>query len=194
MSLSITYGNGSFIAVGSSGTILQSGPAPGIGLSTGWNFISLPNQPQNTAIEAVLGNAAGSTVIVWGYDNQNKAWKKWKPQGAGNTLTDLESGKGYWIYVTAPATIVTTGWAAPSTNVHLYPGWNLVGYAGTDNRYVPTALSGLSGPWSVVWNYEGSRWAAKSQSVTALPVEILDTFRQMKAYWIKIDREADWVQ
>jgi hypothetical protein len=190
----VVYVNGTFVIVGDGGTIIQSNPAPGIALSPGWNFVSFLKQPQNTAVEAVLGEAAANTAIVWGYDDQGKAWKKWTPTGIANTLLAMESGKGYWIYMTAPAMIDMTGWTAPTTSVHLYPGWNLVGYAGTEKRNVLSALSTLLGTWSLTWNWENSRWAVKSRTSTTLPVEVLDTFRQMKAYWIKMDGAADWAQ
>jgi hypothetical protein len=194
--LGVSYGNGTFVAVSWQGAIIQSSPASGINLSPGWNFISFPKQPANTAIEAVLSDPSSTPVIVWGYDNQAKAWKKWEPQGAANTLATMESGKGYWIYMNAAGTIDMTRWTLPPATVSIYNGWNLVGYAGTDNKHVPLALSTLPTNWSLVWNWEYSRWQAKHRTISALPgFDALDTFRQMKAYWIRVDgQDMEWNQ
>jgi hypothetical protein len=190
----IAYGNGFFVATAHH--IIVSAPASGINLSPGWNFVSLPKQPSNTVIDAVLADVSSTAVIVWGYDNQDKTWKKWKPQGSANTLTAMESGKGYWIYMNAAGAIDMVGWTPPVANVPLYKGWNLVGYSGTDNRTVPLALSVLAGNWSLVWNWGYPQWQAKHRTITALPgFDALDTFRQTKAYWIKVDgQDTNWSQ
>jgi hypothetical protein len=189
----VTYANNAFVVVGNHGTILQS--APGIALSPGWNFISLPKHPQDTAMAAVLAGVASKVAIVWGYDNERKVWNQWKPQGSTNTLTTMEKGKGYWMYMNSPATIDMTGWTASETDLQLYVGWNLVGYAGPDETDVVSELSRTSLNWTIVWNWDNASWKARHRFITNLPVESLPSFRRTKAYWIRVQGGgSDWTQ
>jgi filamentous hemagglutinin family protein len=166
-------------------------------LFPGWNFISLPMEPSDTTIGKVLAGVASKVAIVWGYDNETKVWTKWKPQTLTSTaLTTMETGKGYWIYMTGTAIINMTGWAPAPTTVHLFEGWNLVGYSGPNNKDILTALDTISSNWSLVWNWSNQEWKAKPRSNKILPAQtLLDTFGQTRAYWIKMQGgEADWVQ
>ena len=167
---------------------------PPLSLSSGWNFVSLSAQPADNTIESVLAGFVDKVTIVWGYENQTKTWKKWTPQGTGNTLTTMQPGKGYWIYMNGTGTIATTGWTPPPSVVHLYSGWNLIGYTGENKKGATPALGTLTGNWSVVWNWESNQWTVKHRSLTTLPVPSLDTFYETKAYWIKMEGEADWAQ
>jgi hypothetical protein len=168
-----------------------------LALVEGWNFISLPKTPPDTDIASVLADVSSSVRIVWGWDNQNQGWKKYVPQGQSNTLSTMEPGKGYWVYMDQPGTISTGTWASPSsTTIHLHPAWNLIGYLGTDGTGVSTALSSIGGKWNMVWVWDNGQWSAKSTTVTTLPppIQTLSVFNQGKAYWIKDGVEADWTE
>ena len=52
-----------------------------ISLVQGWNLVSLPVQPTNTAIGSVLSGINGFYEVVWAYPNQ--AWKVYDPNDAG---------------------------------------------------------------------------------------------------------------
>ena len=67
-----------------------------ISLSSGWNLVSLPVQPANTAIASVLSGISGSYEVVWAYPNQT--WQVYDPiDTAGSTLTSMQAGMGYWV-------------------------------------------------------------------------------------------------
>jgi hypothetical protein len=66
------------------------------------------------------------TSVAYGHDNQAKAWKAFEP-GAPDflqTLPEFGALNGYFIYTTGECTI-----ALPSGTLHLYPGWNLIGWS-----------------------------------------------------------------
>jgi N-acetylneuraminic acid mutarotase len=159
-------------------------------LCTGWNFISLPLTPPDTTIDQVLSPLSSKVVIVWGYDNATKAWKKWTPAGGpGNTLLTMEPGKGYWIYMDDVASLDISPWGAlVSPCVTLSAGWNLVGYGGFYGREVGAVLGGLSGQWSFAWTWQNDQWYGKPAAMVTLPAPIqpLSTFSQKKAFWIKM--------
>jgi len=156
--------------------------------------------PQNTAIATVLTPVLPNKVkIVWGYDNERKAWKKWQPGDQALSLTTLETGKGYWIYMQAAGDIDMTGWgAAPGNPIHLYTGWNLVGYTGAEDQIVNDGSATIAGEWSFLWGWIKGNWYGIKESMQTLPapVEPLTTFNQGRAYWINIKSgtTADWTQ
>jgi hypothetical protein len=169
-----------------------------ISLTPGWNFISLPKVPQAVAIATVLASVSPKVRIVWGYDNEHQVWKKWQRGDQAPSLTTMETGKGYWIYMEAAGDIDMTAWNVmpPGTLTHLYTGWNLTGYTGTEGRDVDDGLNGISGVWSIVWGWANGIWYGKHETIQTLPAPIqpLMTFDHGKAYWIKVKSgmAADW--
>ena len=159
-------------------------------LAYGWNFISFPQLPVNPAsIQAVLKDVSPGVRIVWGYDNQNKVWLKYSPNlslRTPNSLDKVEYGKGYWIYMDSPGTIDLIFWNPPaSVDVHLYAGWNLVGYHGEDGLAAAAVLSDPSINWSIVWNWYGNQWSAIHRTIKTLPVPSIESFYLSRAYWIR---------
>ncbi|MEI6152608.1 MAG: choice-of-anchor D domain-containing protein [Deltaproteobacteria bacterium] len=154
-------------------------------LSTGWNFVATTKQPWDQSIAKVLSDISSKVRIVWGYNNQTQVWSRWKPASLNNTLATIESGKGYWIYVNEPVTLTITG-TIPSSTLHLFEGWNLIGYMGQDNASIASELQSFSGKWSIVWHWDNSIWYAKDEVQTNLPVQALTYFRRGKAYWVSI--------
>jgi plasmid maintenance system killer protein len=166
--------------------------SPRLNLSSGWNFISFPRLPADTSISTIM---SGKDVrIIWGWDNVNQVWLKWKPLSSDNTLTNFEFGKGYWIYVNGQTTIDMSNWNKPSSStLTLRPGWNLIGWLGMDNRPISDALSSLNNNWRVIWTWEDGTWYGKHTSLN-LPYPELTTLKKGKAYWIKMTNEAIWEQ
>jgi Raf kinase inhibitor-like YbhB/YbcL family protein len=194
-----TARTGTIAVAGKTFTITQRAAPPGsISLTSGWNFISLPRLPPNSAVSEVLKDVSANLQIVWSYDNQLKQWFSFR-KGLPSTLTTMEAVKGYWVYMNAPGTITMTQWnLLPSTRVNLFEGWNLVGYAGADNGDVTTALAGISSNWSALWSWTGEKWYARVMSMPVLPDAIgsLSVLNPGKAYWIKIrpGMATDWTQ
>jgi hypothetical protein len=92
-----------------------------ISVTPGWNLISLPLQPPNPSIATVLARINGAYEAVWAYPNQT--WKVYDPNDtAGNTLTNMQAGDGYWIKMTSAKTLSVAG-SAPSSS--LFPGGTL---------------------------------------------------------------------
>ncbi len=164
-------------------------PGNTVPLSQGWNFISLRNQPPNTAIDAVMNDVSPNVLIVWGYDNTNKVWKKWKPGGTSNTLSSMDIGNGYWVYMVNQAVIDMSQWIPVSSFLpaSFYQGWNLIGYNGTDGLSVADALQSVHSQW-IIWNWAASTWYADAPTIPSLPATIgpLTNLYQGKAYWVKI--------
>ncbi len=165
-----------------------------LALTAGWNFVSTSTTPDNSAIGVVLNDISPKVQAVWGYDNQSKQWLKYVPDAQNPTLTAFESGKGYWIYVDSSANLTVAGSDA-SPSIHLYAGWNLVGYNGTDSRDVASSLMTIPGKWNVLWTWSGG-WSGKHETIYPLPspIQALILMHRGKAYWIKVRETADWIQ
>jgi len=110
-----------------------------IPLQVGWNLISSPLMPYNTAIESVLAHliAHGTVESVWTmvYQGGAQVWKVWTPTaGPVDTLTKIVDGQGYWIKMkandslTIVGTWTTLGDGETPPAYPVYDGWNLIGY------------------------------------------------------------------
>lgn len=78
-----------------------------IPLAAGWNLVGYPKQSPQAIAEA-LASIGGNYEFVYGYDGRNPD-NPWRihdvrnPLAAGS-LTQMEPGKGYWIYMKNAAT------------------------------------------------------------------------------------------
>jgi hypothetical protein len=165
-----------------------------LSLAAGWNFVSFPKQPTDNAIASALADVLSDVLVVFGFDNELKTWKQYRPAAGDNTLATIEQGKGYWIYLSADGTIDISTWTSVSSQVHLDEGWNLVGYSGTDGTAIATSFVSVSG-WQVIWTWVSGTWKAAANGVQ-LPIPPVSTFKQGRAYWIKMGTgaSADWSQ
>jgi hypothetical protein len=172
-------------------------------LDPGWNFISIPIQPTDSAVPAVVADILSDVQVVWSYDNANQRWLKYRrdllPQTA-NTLASIDTGKGYWVFMNQQGTLTVTGAAISQPTIRLYEGWNLAGYSGVDGVLVENSLLGGGRiDWSAAWNWNNQKWYCKTASPSdpIASVGQLDELRQGDAYWVKVKRGAgpvDWIQ
>ena len=136
-----------------------------LGLSAGWNLISLPNNPSSTAIDTVVGTANGVSTV---YAYQDGAWKvavREKTDGAwgafAGSLTTMEGHKAYWVKtsdfqklkIDIPALVGgASGSDTPPTppTIGINVGWNMVAAVDTsgalaDDADVSTVKAYLTG-------------------------------------------------
>jgi hypothetical protein len=162
-----------------------------LSLSPGWNLISLPLQPSNTAITSVLNDISTSFTIVWAYDALAGVWKNYQPS-APSDLTAMEAGKGYWIKMTEAKSLVIAGQPASSQTISLKTGWNLVGWNKTTSTPVSTTLTGISSNTSIVWAYDALAGVWKNYQPSA-PSD-LSNFTPGLGFWIKVNADVNWTQ
>ena len=139
-------------------------------LNQGWNLMSLPIIPVNSAIESVLAGI-GTTwqekvESVWYYDpaitDPTKRWRSYRPGLPNPTLTKIEDGKAYWINMNAatPLTVAGVAIVLPGQVPQTYSvraGWNMVGFKSrSTNTTVETYLQGTK--WVRVLEFENGNW------------------------------------
>lgn len=127
-------------AVGNKGPVDEEkfkveGGSFNIDLFKKWNLISVPFMLLNDSPAEVFGDLPGVTG-VWTYDSEAGEWLMWAP----NKPSDLEQivpGWGYWVLekndsetLTIGGSLFKQGPILPPAR-QLVPGWNLVGYYGT---------------------------------------------------------------
>ncbi len=172
------------------GAVAGAQPIDSISLLPGWNLVSLPLRPADTAIASVLSGIQGAYEVVWAYPADG-AWKVYDPNdSAGSTLTTMQAGVGYWIKTAAKNKLYVSG-STPSSSIQLGSGWNLVGYDGALCAAPSTAFSGLPpGDLQTVWGYPSQGWESYDPTNGAQP----STFKLCPGagYWIYVNSAETW--
>ncbi|MFO8109492.1 MAG: PQQ-binding-like beta-propeller repeat protein [Thermoplasmata archaeon] len=124
-----SYDNDLYAITGGYDIDLTSG-----GASDGWNFISLPYEPHDTDLMALLDDPdngiAGNYDKVMYYSALEDTWKTFIPgrEDHYNNLDEVNHKMGFWIHMANNETLTVLGSPPSSTTVKLEPGWNMVGY------------------------------------------------------------------
>jgi hypothetical protein len=132
-----------------------------IDLVEGWNLISLPLIPLDSAINAVVAGILDKVISVWHYDAAAKRWYSFAP-GASSDLTSMRDGKAYWINMKAAQNLTLAGRenAVPPALPPTYDvvvGWNMVGFKSTASNV--TAADYLDCTKCVrIYGYKNGTW------------------------------------
>ena len=165
-----------------------------IELQPGWNLISVPGDPFNPAIGAVIGADLKADTVL-GY--QSGEWVTSVRNDDGRwqgTLTDIQGGYGYWVRTTVVETIETV---IPPTlptsvlpTVPIISGWNLVGVVDAAQRSIgedvgedaDEYLTSLKNTWRVAYSFETqlNQWAKLLPGTDGVEATMLNG----KGYWL----------
>jgi hypothetical protein len=158
-----------------------------IGIKTGWNLISLPVKPATTSIGTVLSGIDGSYEAVYAFTGTQ--YESYIPGEAGNTLTNIDAGRGYWVYAVKEAALNVEG-ATPSTGIQLRDGWNLVGFNSTSPLDADKALSSIAGKYDAVYAFNST--TNGYQSYIPGQAGDLSRFEPGRGYWIYASSSVTW--
>ena len=117
-------------------------------ITAGWNAISFPANPVDTALDAVFTEEAIDRVVGWNPMSQTGPWSiasridgVWTTSANFAPLTDVEVRYGYWVHSMAfvkqsvllegPINRETGGKPDP-VGIYTVPGWNFVGVVDQD--------------------------------------------------------------
>ena len=123
----------------------------GIILLSGWNFISVPYELDDSSVDGVLTGVAYDALVH--YNAETRLWE---------AVSTFEPLKGYWINVSATDQVILEGSLAPAMtggtelpSLQLYEGWNSVGsmYSVAHNAEfvlssIDDYLTKIVGPWN----------------------------------------------
>ena len=126
-----------------------TGVSVNVTLNKGWNLMSLPIVPDDSAIATVLADITDDVVIsVHYYRATTESWLIYAPPDF-TSLTTMEDGKAYWINMGAAANLTLVGQAVappgygpPPPTYDVVEGWNMVGFRAMGNMDVEDYLLG----------------------------------------------------
>ncbi len=143
-------------------TTAYMGPEPGgsqqtaIELVAGWNFFSIPTEPEDTRPDVVLDSIRGKYDSILGYDAVLEEWLAYTVDVAPflNNLDKVVPGRGYWIKMNQPGILVFQG-VRPATAILLRAGRNLVGYnSQAFSKPIAECMESIEGQYNSVWTYD----------------------------------------
>lgn len=159
-----------------------------ITLSMGWNLISLNLVPADTAIASVLAQITGKYSSVWAY--VNGSWLVYDANNPGfSDLTTIDAGYGYWINMTDTGVLPNTG-TAPSKDVSLNNGWNLVGFNSAASMNTADALATIAGQYVSAWAFINGAWQVYDPANPGF--SDLLTMEPGYGYWINATAASTW--
>jgi hypothetical protein len=163
-------------------------------LVAGWNLVSLPVVPVDPTATNMLRSlaASGKLVSVYGYTGTPRTWKYYLP-GKASTLTTLNDGVGYWVYMRSADTLYVNGTVIPPASnppaYALVSGWNLVGFKSQPNATEPKTVSQFLG--SISGSYDGNEvWLYNSSSHIWAQMGASDTLHPGDAFWVRMTAAA----
>jgi len=143
-----------------------------IAMGAGWNLISFPGTPEDTAIASVLPSSHPSTDVLTYTDGQWLVASRTAGGAWEGTLTAITGSQAYWINTTSSEPISallalpSVGAAATPPSVSVRAGWNLVpvidmaqadqdSTAGSaDDRDASDYFASID--WSVAYTYDSN--------------------------------------
>ena len=162
-----------------------------VGLGSGYNLVSLPVAPTNTALQSVLSSVDGKYTKAFAYINGS-----WRQYIVGappfvNNLTDLTEKLGFWINMTSPDTLRVPGNTPSATDISLSVGSNLVGFPRSAAQPLTEALASIVGKYTKVFANINGQW--KQYIVGAPPfVNTLTQLEPGRGYWIYVTEDCIW--
>ncbi|MFO7868595.1 MAG: glycosyl hydrolase family 8 [Bacteroidales bacterium] len=120
-------------------------------LNQGWNMVSFWVLPEDAAIESVFAPLGDNLVQI---KTQNSIYIP-GINDAYNTLSTIEIGKGYMVYLNSPETLTIEGTPTDAMSTSLHEGWNLVGYPFENENDIQTIINPISSQVSSIKNFEG---------------------------------------
>ena len=153
-------------------------------LSRGPNLVSTPLVQSNESIEAVLQTVQYDKA--WFYDSSSQEWKSYVKSKSYSTLNNVNHTMGVWINVTKNSNLTVAGMVPTQTAIHLYKGWNLVGFPSFNPTYSVSDLNAGVGPTRV-------------EGFDPLPPYHLRVFEDSEVlqagdgYWVRVEADVAWM-
>ena len=172
-----------------------------LGLTPGWNLVSVPGTPLDSSVQSVMGDSMNASIVLAYQDdawltavNDNGTWR--------GTLTDIVGGYGYWVQTTAfesiSALIPETDTSSVLPTASVIRGWNLLGVV--DVLQAPTKEDTCVAPsggseaddyfgnfdWKVAYSFDTSNntWDKAIEGSEAAADATADEICNGKGYWV----------
>jgi len=156
-------------------------------LTTGFNLVSSPVMLNAThrSIREALQTVKFDNA--WLFHGPTQEWRLYSPSKPGQIDVDADYEMGIWVNVTEDSNFTVAGlvpWV--STEIMLWPGWNLVSFPSFGTTYTVADLKSETGATRV----EGFDMAASPYHLKALTDG--DVLQTGYGYWVKVDGTVSW--
>ncbi len=167
------------------------------GIKSGWNFLSIQLEPNDTSLATVMDPIMDDIIAVWSYDTLSDDWSRYDKNNPFPWLNDLEnvySLTGYWVLADSETSLLTNGSFMTDEPIQLYAGWNLVGYKSIETRDLMDAISMIYDHLNAIWTYDtkDDRWLRYDKNNPFPWLNDLQYVEPGKAYWIKVTENCEW--
>ncbi|MBC7265032.1 MAG: hypothetical protein H5T64_11860 [Chloroflexi bacterium] len=166
-------------------------------ITSGWNLLSLPIEPDSPAVEDLLAPIAGAFDLVYAYEGCDEAdpWKKYDTNVPPflNDLQDIPETVGFWLHGTSATTLPVSGHCVTEVTIHLCEGWNLVGYPLSAPKPVAVALTSIDGLYDLVYSYDASDGTDPWKKYDVNVPPFLNDLTEMRpgwGYWIHANSDC----
>ncbi len=168
-----------------------------VDLYPGWNIFSVPYGLEDPSIASVLIDLSGKYNSVYSYDERTGNWQSYLLNktifDGSDSLTTIESGKGYWVDMKERSSIIFEVQDSPF-NKELSQGWNLIGYPKSESVETGIAFSSLNNRHDIIYGYDNElkTWKIYSPYPSPLFNNTLTHLEPGKGYWIYVYENSNW--
>ncbi|MBN1813561.1 MAG: fibronectin type III domain-containing protein, partial [Anaerolineae bacterium] len=198
-----TSGSGTYINLSQGVFLTVTVTAPAtfdVGLVPGWNLVSFPIHPDQTAPADVLGAIEGYYDVVYTYNGCDTAdpWAQYVPGAPAyaNDLTAMDETQGFWIDVSTATTLQVGGAVPEASSIPLCAGWNMVGYPALTAQPPADALASLaSGGCVRVYAYNPTNATDPWKMYNSCAPAYTNDLAQMEpgwGYWMYVEQAGTW--
>ena len=170
-----------------------------LGLTAGWNLVSLPGDPVDGSLGTVLSSSRITQVLTYDPKDANGPWLvatrasdgSWS---AASTITAIDSLHAYWINTSGGETVqpllklVAVGTGATPPTVSVAAGWNLVPVIDLRQRSVGTTIDSAayltSISWKVAYTYDPADSVGPWVRILPSTSSTTTNVKIGKGYWV----------
>ena len=172
---------------------------PSVELKQGFNLISLPVLPENLSVlSALSGLQFGVDYdVVYRYNTSTEQFEVFRNISWLNQFTELELGKGYYIYMLRAKNLTITGTpitSQQSINLTGNNKWNLAGWSSLSTKSIASSVSGLNldADFSAIELYNASSSNFIGYYDANENFNTLHEFSSYNGYWFYVLRNSSW--
>ncbi len=149
------------------------------------NLVSIPLVQVDESLEAILQTV--DFEKAWFYDSRSQDWRWYMPfKSYGKGLGNLNRTMALWVDIASDCSLTVAGIVPAQTTLHLYSGWNLVGFPAFSSTYTVSDLKAEVGSQRV----EGYDSSTPYHLRALGDIEVLQTGY---GYWVWVDSPATWI-
>lgn len=154
-----------------------------------WNLISLALVPSPHTVPEVFNGLDIDYVFTYSATEGPRSWDIRRPDDL-NTLKSLDGLSAYWVKTAnnTPLNWHLTGTSIDvDTPIHLYTGWNLLGYLPTESDNITHALTSLGSDYVYMMTFDALSKTSLSWDVNRpSDLNYLKNLSPQSGYWIRM--------